>query len=542
MRNNNSGKGKKRRTRSKAKSQNNALKRDDDQVEERVSKDHRSNDDRGRADRLSSLNDISWYNRYPELLTAASRIPFPWRPGMTMDFGTITSSGASPKTLPITESIPGVLRLSWMPTIGYSDDVTSPASIACKEIYAKVRQKYSGSLEADPPDFMIYLMALDSIFAYIATLKRVFRVIDAYTPNNYVLPQILAYALGISSNAFTDLQNNKMQLFQCINELIHMSAKFTCPAVMDIFNRHYWLNDNVYADAPSENAQLYVFYQAYYYQYATQNTPQGEPAGGLILTRPASFTVSNLFTYGRGLISALSEWDDSYTISGYLMRAYEGYPTFKVDLLEYNERLSLAYVPEVLSQIENFTFVPGAAANYESNVVSQDPTRNIVICKPMVPKDTAGDYFTWNMTNLSPAINIHAEMVNEQAVVIATRMKGTLSVQPNADGNYRVICGTEIPLSLDMWDGAGTISNILQYIFLQSNVSTAAAWQHWLNMVKLRKFDWAPMVYLVYADAALEKAGIVTQWEYQNGTLISKQDLENMHRICIYSEFNAFTE
>lgn len=216
--------------------------------------------------KLSSLNDISWYSKYPELLRAAASIPTPNRPGMSVPVGYTVSDQ---NTNIFTYTIPGTMVLDWLPTVGYSSTATSPVSIVAKQLYAKVRAAFSGSLSVDAPDLVIYLLCLDSIFSYIGNLKRMYRLLNAYTPNNYTLPvEILQTIYGMEVTDVTALQSNRVALWSAINELIHMTSNLTCPAVFDYFNRHYWMNDNVYADSNSPMAQFYAFNQVAYYQFA----------------------------------------------------------------------------------------------------------------------------------------------------------------------------------------------------------------------------------------------------------------------------------
>lgn len=181
------------------------------------------------ADALHPFNAFSWYNKNPHLVEAAASIPFPYRPGMTMKI-----DGSVDADL----YIPGVMSLQWAPTIGQSSLPTDPASIAAKEMYGKVREAFSGSIDADAPDFPIYLCALDSIDAYIGALKRLFRIVNAYTPENYAIPDLLLAALGCTPNTIADMRANRMKMYQYINELVGMTHKFRCPAVYTLsFNQ-----------------------------------------------------------------------------------------------------------------------------------------------------------------------------------------------------------------------------------------------------------------------------------------------------------------
>lgn len=526
-------------------------------------RDRQSGDDGRRFDRnanngkLSTLNDLSWYARYPELLQAAGQIPYPWRPGMSMPMGTILPSAAI-GTREVFDNIPGVLTVEWVPTVGISDNVTSPASIACKEIYSKVRKSYSGSLEADPPDFLVYLMALDSIFAAIGAMKRVFRIVNAYTPQNYYIPDGLILALTGSNATAENWRSNKMYAFGAINELVHMTQKFMCPATMDIFNRHYWMNDNVYSDAPSLNSQLYAYKMTYMYTYAEQNTPDSVAAAGLQYTALDLTSPTNAYTVIRNAIRALSSWDDSYTISGYLMRAYEGAPVFSVAPLAYDEPFDIAYVPEVLSQFENTVCVPDPAGFRSQLVagaynVSQDPTTNIILSNLVLTYGdgfitTKPDFFTYEFQNMKPLINIHSEMPTVEDTVIATRMKSWV-VDVDAAGKksiFKIICGTEVPIAIGLYttnqgQAIAYTNEVKQYVAVPQGLNPfpSAAVSALMVALRLRRWDWAPLVSLQVVNGLIES---IPSWESYNETTVDVDNLQRLHEVCIYSEFNAFNE
>lgn len=78
------------------------------------------------GDRLSSLNDESWYTRYPDLVEGAARISFPYRPGRVINGGGQT-----------TYPIPGVAVLNWVPNLGVSTDNQSPLSQVAKELQSR---------------------------------------------------------------------------------------------------------------------------------------------------------------------------------------------------------------------------------------------------------------------------------------------------------------------------------------------------------------------------------------------------------------------
>lgn len=482
----------------------------------------------------SGINDFTWYNRNPLLTAAAGSIPYPYRPGMVVPLYN-TAPASSLKYV-----IPGIMALDWVPTLGNSANATDPASIVGKEIFAKVRESFSGSIDADAPDFVIYLMALDSIFAYIEWLKRVYRAATYYTGENFQVPDTLLRAMGFTTTQREQLRQNKMRLFQNITELIEMTKKFRCPDVFDVLNRHRWMSENIYTDSPIINSQWYIFNLVGVYQYTTDTNNAGMLKSiELGLSTMTTDVVASLYTFGRNLINALANSDDAYIISGYLMRAYEGVGQFQVLPLGMGEEIVPVYVPEVLAQIENSTTIGVAStASLTWNNVTQEPSTNAVICKPVVPNWNSGITYP---VDVSPFLSIR----NENPTVIETVEASRLCVYVDPSGN--LTCATEIPMAWNMYTmdeygapvGPDAIPSIAYVNIMQggtaANVATTV-----FDLANLSQWDWAPKIVIDQWQGTTPVHKTVVAGDVHNLTVLSPSTLLNLHRICLYSEFNSF--
>lgn len=490
--------------------------------------DDRDFDERSADKRLTGLNDMSWYNRNPLLTQAAASLPFPYRPGMEIS---VKSGWTS-------YEIPGVMGINWLPTIGQASKPTDPAAIAGKEVYAQVRNAFSGSLDADAPDFMIYFMALDSIFSYIGALKRVFRIINTYTYMNYDVPDVVLRSMGFTPAMIGVLKSDRMSLFQAINELIGMTHKFRCPAVFDIFNRHYWMNDNVYTDAESANSQMYVFVQQDYYQFALKDTPAKVQAGGLTMVGSpfeSATTIAALYEFGRGLINALAASDDAYTISGYLTRAYDGTPVFSVDEITLTEAFAPVYVPEVLAQIENATqvIIGNGIFTIQTNDVSQDPATNSLICNPKVANSTS------ILLGMNPMLSVRSDTPTLTDVVEATRLKTYTAADGTIYSGSEIVTGYQVFLQETMNDGGWAYP---QYVQLDMTKATAANLYTLVNLARVTQFDWSPLGVVAYQEnGASGDVSVMLNGDIHNVTVFQAEQLHELHKVCLYSEFNSFS-
>lgn len=491
-----------------------------------------------RADSLKPMNDFAWYNRNPQLTIAAASLPFPYRPGMEVQ--TTTASAKEFQIGTLKKEIPGVIALEWVPAVGQSSTATDPASIAAKEIFAKVRSVFSGSIEADPPDFIIYLMALDSIFSAIGAMKRIYRIMNAFTPQNYQIPDTLLNALGLGVSAIQQWRQNKAQAWQYINELVGMTRKFRCPAVFDVFNRHYWMNDNVYADDATANSQMFVFVQQRFYQFQVTGDPV---AVGNLTGVTIDFTSPvNAYNAIRGLINALANGDDAYIISGYLTRAFDSTPNFVVDEIESNPVFSPVYAPEVLMQIENIASIDTPAANIVNLAISQDPATNAILSSPAFGVATA--------LELQPMLSIRSDAPGVIDVVEATRLAAYADFENVSSGNAPIICATEIPCRLMAYTIAQTggvfipQSHTLTYDNSSSTYPKATADVILSALTSLSSFDWSPrMVISTWANGSSQPIAVTSQavvWDMHNVTTMTAETMRNIHRICLLSEFNSF--
>lgn len=507
-----------------------------DYREEREGRDVR--DSRG------AMNDVSWYTRYPNLSVASAQFPFPYRPGMKMQLD--PNRG-------VPYIVPGVMEMQWYPSIGWSESATDPASIVCKELFQKVRKAYgAGDLLCDAPDFMVYLMALDGVFSYLASIRRIFRLLSAWTPDNYQLPDTVLEAMGCNQTAIQNLRINRNQLWQVLNELTLMSRKFTCPAVMDIMNRHFWMNDNVYTDAPTVNSQFYVFHQMGYYRYKPQNMPSGDPASGLEMVASPfvrtnnALTVTSVYEFGRALIDALVAWDDAYTINGYLSRAFEGTPNFIVDETPLDQPFNPVYEPEVLMQIENSRSIWAGTLDLTSLAVSQDILTNSIISKPTVTlftatKDSAFRVGKHNLHYVPPTLSQRSDAPQVADNIVASRLQVNFEPLEGSTTQARVIAATEIPTAWYEHSVFGVGLEVSSVAAVEFNTELTPTYGDYA-IFNMGAYDWHPIAWVFFYNVGQNRLyNISAAGDVHNVTVITADDLKNMHKICVYSEFNAFS-
>lgn len=502
------------------------------------------------ADPVSGVNDVSWYTRYPSLSDTTAMFPYPNRPGMAINVGRVVThtTGAVSSTTPLNHYIPGVMAIRWAPALGFSSTATDPASVVAKEMYAKVRASFSGALSVDAPEFIMYCGALDSIFSYIAHLKRIYRVLCAWTPENFSVPGALLEALGLTPTAVNSLRANRTQFLNYINELVLQSRKFKCPAVMDIFNRHYWMNDNVYLDAPTIASQMYCFTPTGFYFLDAQAAIPGDEtntAAGLRyspLQGPDTVNAEALYNFGATMIRALDAWDDGYTISGYLQRAYEGVASFFVELLDGNEQLTPLYVEEVLMQIENSRpIISGTSLSVNATLTStlnvyQDPNTNAVVTMPGATIPTSGQALF-----IDGILTVRSDKPTTADNIIASRLQTIVSnerfTHPVDDTTYyKICCGTEVVIGYALYAVVGNSVQVFTPNVSMGNSTLSGS--SVAPIAILEEFDWHPLLYYWYSGNGY------FVWFFgdsHNVAVVPVDAMEKLNRVCVFSEFNAFS-
>lgn len=497
----------------------------------------------------NSWNDVSWYTHFPELIAASARVPFPYRPGMEFKGEKTPLVGPEGDSY-IHYRVPGVCQLRFDWTIGVSADTRSPASLAAFQMWRKIRRAYSGSLQADPPDVMMYALALDQIYAYISYLKRIYRTITTYDSQNMYLPDVVLSAeVGPADIDPLEFAKGKVALWNGINRLVRMVSQFKVPSNLDIFKRHSFMCEHVYADAPMVNSQLYVFAPSSWYvvreatetgtylehrtmeQWATSFYEPGEvPAHDWC-------TIDFLLWVGNTMLEALLNWDDAHTINGYIMRAFEGVDFYTASLLMEDESLMIDYVPEVLLQIHNATLV----SQYSSGDITQDPLTGAIIHAPNVAYNLFKGSVMLDMPNNTPS---------EPEIVLATRLVASVS----EDGDS-FTSGTEVvnhitvfydrpnrQMDEDPW------IDITQQLHLSDLMTTTAQeyfTKHIKNLFMLNAWSSFPRIPFQFSCQFHEEQVPDAQHAFYVSevacpSVVSWDVLRTINETCMYSEFDSF--
>lgn len=322
-------------------------------------KDDSLRDSNNRVCMGSKDNDPNWYALNPQLLKDAASFPYAWPLGNRLDLG---------KHAPYINagSVPGIMVMNWVPTIGYSTDGTSPINVASINTYTKVRHDNSGHANYDHADYMMYLLAMDSIYAYHSWMRRVYGVMLTYSNTNRYYPRAVVKAMGVD---FDSLQRSLADFRQYINIYAVKASALAVPSNMSIMTKHYWMSEGLYYDSKQDKPQTYLFNPLGFYRFGLSEgeTPHGvlnfipmfgvEGSVSSGATYIKKWTLDDIVKYGDALLAPVISDEDFGIMSGDTLKSFGPGGCYTLPFTEETYTVVPSYSEEVLDQIQNATFI-----------------------------------------------------------------------------------------------------------------------------------------------------------------------------------------
>lgn len=529
----------------------------------------------------SSMNDPSWYTRYPELASDASKFPFSLPLGKPLP---IDVNSTYMDTSMYYASVPGVMEINWTPTIGISDSKNSAVNIAAREIYSFVRHANSGHSNYDAPDLMMYLLAMDSAYSMYAAAVRAYGTMMLYNGMNRYAPKSLVEAQGFS---FDDLSQNLAQFRWVINQMAYKLSALYVPSGMTYYDRHIWMNSSMFVDGESAKSQTYVFRQEAIYIYdATKSNnyqvrlkyvnisdeygsvlPNGVSEGGMAALN--LMKVSDFERMMNDIINPILADEAMNIMSGDILKAFGSSNLFIVSPIDENYVTVPVYSKEVMSQIQNLTvmgtidrtggYAPGNGADIIQVVYEEDFSSAIIqtlLFSNKVDTDTTWilsktETSAYSVLELDRILTCEHNNPSSDEILVATRLMNictAFQVDTSEDRPYYMAtpttCSTEVVNSLKMWvtqaDGNyRTISLTTPYIAFEATVAQIP--NTWDLLNSMAAFDWHPTIPSVglKTDSTLSATFCGYWCETMDYTVLTSQDLERMHEACLYSMFQV---
>lgn len=480
-------------------------------------------------------NDISWYAKNESMLRDAASFSYNNPVGDTFDvLSLIVPTGSAVISDTAAQSLPGVMNLNFIPTIGLSTSSTSPANLAAQNIYSYVRYMNSGAKNYDQADLMLYLLSMDSIYMMWNWAKRMYGYARTYSQKNRYYPRGFARGDNLSTAGFIDLINNLADFRFGLNQLAAQISSFCVPAVMPLFIRHSWMASNIYKDSDVSKAQMYMFHPHGYYTY---NETASEYGGKLVFTvTPQITSYKQVINIIQSMLDAVAYSEDIGVMSGDILKAYGQGQLFKMTPIDPDYQVEPVYNEEVLNQIHNSTCVALESASGNMDI-TQNPDTGFLLWNPTFNPST--QTFAWSKA----LINMPWEDVTPANTMQGTRLVTLMNTDFMSSTTNIYCCGTEIIHHRDIitFKSDGTFQvNTDRDGFIDVTTSTSGYQTGLVTAALMAEFDWHPLMPMFIRTS---DSGV---WSYvgifgdvSNYTRIDNWSMEQLHKTAILSEFNV---
>lgn len=479
----------------------------------------RSDKDDINVSNVRDYNDPSWYNASNQLVVDACSIGF-----------------ATPLGIPLKVhgeefQVPGICRINYVPSIGLSLNNVSPINMAAQSIYSYVNYANSRNTSYDRTDLMMYMLAMDSAYSYLSTMKRIYGIARLYSATNRYMPQTLISSMNIK---FFDIIKNLADFRAYINTYAWKLGSFFVPASFTYLKRHSWMNYNVFSDSDKVfKSQLYYYYQQAYYKYNETTSPTGTtliytPAPG-VGTGSATFT--QLQEFGDNLLAPLLNSQDIGIMGSDILKAFGESGLIKMDTINEDFVVDVAYSPEVLNQIQNTIAVGDLSVSQHLADITQS---NGYISQALKVSATGADTYIQDVDNYF--LNMPMTNPSPDDVMVSTRNMSWV------DKNEQVHSGADVVTKLYYYNDATSASSRVEvtssmYMSTTDPASIIGTYRDVLSVVPA--FNMHPRV-IIGADitgSSARKFYPIILGDFDNYTPLPIIDLQKMHEVALLSMF-----
>lgn len=494
---------------------------------------------RGRSS--AGMNDVSWYNRNPELLQGSARIPF----------GSVLGDALPYPSQP---SVAGIMRISYHQTIGgqtnevdetYSNDGINKSKDAKYSfvVHANSRnQSYSASDLMLSQTMGASLIAMAGLGIRVYGLMQEFRTFSKYAPNAYVA------ACGFD---YSDLQSTYSTMWWDINQRIAQMKQVWVADDFPLTERWLWMNQSLYTDSQSTLPQIYCFTPESYFVYSDFKSTTGTMLTRKTYPYDAETNTMKWSEYlqcwDEALDSIISSADRG-TMYGDILKAYGEGRLYALSPIPIDYKTAILYQPEVLTQIENLTVttaVPTDITQNQAEIIRQNWKTYTSVPLLTAAKLRGAQH---------KVLNFHTSTIpSPEDVMVATRLmcgsprlitESALEVVPSAHGSEVVV---NVSICYLSYSNPGLMPEIevVNYPDNDQILSSTLA----MLLSQSTAFDWAPWVY-AYAANATAAASTFTSLvqdasyvfgDWANYTLLNDENLQKLHLTAIYSLFGMPT-
>lgn len=515
-------------------------------------------------------NDPQWYFKDEQVLRDVASFSFSTPLGAPIDWKKYYTTPPSSAVVPINfsaamNSVPGLMSLELGLSVGVANNAQDPINLAATNFYGKIRSDNSGGVNYDAPDLMLYLVAMDSLYACWNWMKRIYGFASTYSAMNRYQPRAYMRANGIDMD---DILANLTDFRGFLNIKAGEIRAFNVPALLTYNVRHSWLFSNIYKDGETDKAQEYMFTPSYFYKYdeisstkGTQLIPVPVLLGMDLNQDDSLLTFANLRNILNEMLEAVNYSEDVAIMSGDIRKAF-GDNLFTLSTIPEDYKVEPVYNAEVLSQIENAHFMALNSDNMANFVISHDPNTNYI---KHVPTWEAGN--TGIMTG--QLLNMHMQSPKPEDVMVATRLCPVFSSEYNSTTDKVVntleSSGSEIPVrhsifayakSTSPYDDMYTATGEYRVVCFQLNglynttstndkIDTGMYTRlctRLAHIVMTSQFDWAPLTMVLMVDNStnpISQKVVGVLGDIDKYTMLDNDDLKAMNLVALLAEFGV---
>nr|AVD54030.1 capsid [Macaque picobirnavirus 4] len=307
--------------------------------------------------KTQAKNDLKWYGKGTLLKDAAS-FSFPTASGRKHTVIDLQPGITVSADFQRYQVYPGIMELDMINLPGSIGSWHDPVNVMIRKIYSFIRHQNSGSKNYDAADLGVYFQVYDNAVSFYAYMVRLYGTLRSLIVQNSYTPQDLVTVMGAD---YTDLVANMAAFRAYINTYAVRLAALKVPSNLHFIERHMWLYSNIFADAPTPKAQMYIIKPAAFWEYTVGSTPETTKFA-LTEVVPACadgsrYTYERLRVTGDRFLNSVLNNEDFNIMSGDIIKAY-GDQVFTVNMINEDYLVTPVYEPEVLFQLHNATLLP----------------------------------------------------------------------------------------------------------------------------------------------------------------------------------------
>lgn len=508
----------------------------------------------------SNINDPIWYSMDNQLVNNAGQISFYNPNGAQLE----PVAGYTGKL-----SMPGIMAINMIPIPGVSKDPYSPINVAARRLFDAVNYKNSRNFTYESSDLMIYSYVTASAYAYYAWMKRIYGIMNTYSNTNWFMPDGLLRAIGVSAD---DIRAHLSDLRYYVNYFGRKLSVLTVPAKSSVYARYIWLNTNLFTDADTLKAGIYIpNFTAFHCYVANVKAGDTVIGGTCYLTSPTKSssglsTFEDIQKFGEKLIQPLVEDQDIGNMSADILKSVDG-AFMVIDPMPDDYAVAPVYSEEVLDQIHNARAYgspirPSLTKNDDGTTTYSNLSSGVVYQKNNtvysgLKLQTSGGGVSSNVIGLAPFNDtlIDTILPNPTAadVMTMTRLVPMASFDPKTNQYELMYAGTEVVTNFTIVYNGATGSSLtisgLSYmgvdLSVSSSVSDMVQYMTTVNgYAKMHtKFTHAPRLIIgcKYTDGTKVTEYSSDISDVFNYTVIhGDTQLQKLHEVAVLSELSSY--